>query len=319
MKHFLALAMTACGVAALACSSPVTATQACTDLATAVCNKTSECAPPVFTEVYGDVGTCVSRTTTSCEQALAAPGTGDTPDFTDSCSQGYTSASCTDLLQNNQPQQCVRTTFGTVGAGSACGADGQCSTGVCQIDPTTGCGTCIQPAQAGGACKSSADCVAGLVCAATAQSTTTCVAPVGQSQACSTAVPVIPCQAGLLCSGGNCVQPLAAGSACDPKNSQCDTLNGYWCTPKGTRCVAIKFAGPGETCGYDSTSGDLTACTGAGGAGGCQNVDQKTLQGTCAAAAADGAACDASKGPFCEPPANCISGTCQVVDPSTCH
>ena len=309
-------------VAVVACSS-VSPTQACTDLSAAICDKASQCAPGAFNEVYGDTTTCTTRATASCEQALALKDTADTPDFAEKCSQSYTTVSCGDAADNNPPAACKRTTFGKIADGAACGTAGECASGVCQIDGTTGCGKCIEPVASGQACQSNGDCQTGLVCAAASQSSAVCIAPVGAGATCSTAVPIIPCQEGLICDGAKCQTPLAAGSACNPTKSLCDGVGGYWCTPKGTRCVAVKYAGPNQTCGYDATSGDLTVCTGSGAGAGllgaCMNINQQTGQGTCAAAAPDGAACDLTNGPFCTPPALCLNKTCTIVDPSTCH
>jgi hypothetical protein len=322
--NVLAWAAATGAVAVVACSS-VSPTQACADLGSAVCSKVSECAPTIFTEVYGDVATCSARSASSCEKALALPDTADTPDFAENCSKAYDSLSCGGALQNTPPVDCTRTQHGTIGDGSPCGAAGECASGVCQIDGTTGCGVCIEPAASGQPCKSTSDCQAGLVCALKAappNATAACIAPVGNGAACSNAAPIVPCQSGLICGKNNtCIAPLAAGSACDPAASECDALNGYWCTFMGTRCVAVKYATTGQTCGYDSTTGDLTVCSGGGAApgllGACMNITNG--QGTCAAAAADGASCDAAAGPYCTPPALCLSGTCTVVDPSTCH
>lgn len=321
-KNVLAWLAAAGAAAVVACSS-VSPTQACTDLAKAVCDKAAQCASSVVSEVYGDATTCASRTTSSCEQSLALKDTADTPDFAEKCSVAYATLSCGDALDNVPAADCKRKELGKLSDGSACGTAGQCASSVCQIDGTTGCGKCIEPAAAGAACQSTNDCQDGLVCAA-GTSGGVCIAPAASGATCSTKAPIVPCQGGLICNGTTCQTPLAAGSACDPTpgKSLCDGASGYWCTPKGTRCVAVKFAGPNAACGYDSTTGDSTACTGGGAGAGvlgaCMNIDQKTLQGTCAAAAADGAACDATNGPFCTPPALCLSGKCTVVDPATC-
>jgi hypothetical protein len=313
----------ACGVTIVACSS-VSAEQACTDLAGAVCTKVSECATPLFNEVYGNVATCQSRQAAACQKGLALPTNGDTPGFAEDCSKSYATATCTNVLQNTQTTACTRTTFGTVGDGGACGTDGQCLSGKCQTDSTTGCGKCIEPLGAGQTCQSTSDCQSGLTCVVTATNPTasTCVAPAASGKPCSNTSPVTPCQSGLLCVSGTCTAPLAAGSACDPKASQCDAASGYWCTPVGTRCVPVLYAAAGQPCGYDSTTGDLTACSGGGGGGllgACMNIDKTTGKGTCAGAAADGAPCDNTNGPFCMPPALCLNGACTVVDPATCN
>ncbi len=322
-KILLALAAAAGAAIAVACSG-VSATQACTDLSTAVCNKLEQCAPPLVTAAYGDVPTCATRTEISCNSALALKDTTQTPDLAENCSKTYATLSCDDAFQNNLPAACKPTTTGKIATGSACGTAGECASNVCQIDATTGCGTCIASVAAGGACQSSTDCNAGLVC-----SSAVCVAPAASGGACTTAAPIIPCQVGLVCDGSKCQTPLAAGSACTPNASLCDGAQGYWCTPHGTRCVQILYVATGQPCGYDTNTGDLTACSNSAT---CANVDAKTLMGTCAAPAADNAACDSKLGPFCTPPATCSGvidadagadagapGTCTIRDPSTCH
>jgi len=320
-KTLLSLVVAGASIVVVACSS-ISATQACADLSTAVCNKLNSCAPTLVVEAYGDVGTCATRSALSCNSALALKDTSDTPDLAENCSKQYATMSCNDAFDNDLPAACKPTQAGTVANGGVCGSAGQCSSNVCQIDPTTGCGTCIAPVAAGGACKGSTDCNAGLVC-----SSAVCVAPAAQGQACTTAAPITPCQAGLVCDGSMCQVPLAAGSACTPSKSLCDGSQGYWCTPVGTRCQPILFATTGQPCGYDSKTGDLTVCTASAS---CANVDSKTLMGTCAAPAADGAACSSTSD--CTPPAICLGattsdagadagtpGVCTVRDPSTCH
>ncbi len=320
MRRFFIFLVPASVGLALACSS-TSPTQACTDLATAVCSKVSDCAPFVLTQGYGNVATCTSRTISTCESALALKDTADTPDFAEKCSKAYATLSCDNAFENNPATDCKRTESGKLATGAVCGTAGQCATNVCQVDPQTGCGTCIAAATSGGACKSATDCVAGLVCASAV-----CVAPVGVGQTCSKVDPIIPCGYDLICDTTNkCQTPLAGGSACDTKNPLCDGAKGFWCTPHGTRCTPILTAATGQPCGYNTTTGDLTACSAAGL---CTNIDKTTLMGTCLAPAADGAACDTGSGPLCQPPAVCtgntvdgggIVGTCTIHDPSTCH
>jgi hypothetical protein len=296
---------------AVACSS-VSAQQACSDLATALCAKLGECAPILLSSAYGDSTTCVARAELACGQSLALTNTSDTPSLVESCSQAYSSLSCSDLFQNNPPKACQHTA-GPLTTGTPCGTAGQCASNVC-VTGTGGCGTCGTAAAAGAACKGSSDCIAGLVCAVDASSNLRCVAPAASGADCTNT----PCQVGLVCAGATgskkCAAPLAAGAACDPTTQGCDGAAGYWCTPRGTRCVQIKFAAAGQPCGYDTTTGDLTECSDSGF---CALAASSTT-GTCVAAAADGQACDTTKGPLCVPPAACTNGTCTVTDPATC-
>ncbi len=327
MKRVLWVLPLAASAAAFACSS-VSATQACTDLATAVCNKLENCASPLVTQIYGDAPTCTTRSEVSCNSSLALKTTADTPDLVEKCSVAYGTLACADIFQNNAPAACTPQTAGKLGSGATCGANGQCTSNVCQIDPTSGCGTCIDAVASGQPCKSTSDCQSGLVCSASTATVSVCVTPAASGGTCSTALPIVPCAFGLLCNAGKCQAPLPTGSACTPNASLCDTSKGDWCTPRGTRCTPVLFAGTGQPCGYDGTTGDLTVCSASGA---CQNISQTTGLGTCTAAAADNAACDVAKGPFCLPPAVCetgngpdagadagTAGTCTVHDPSTC-
>jgi hypothetical protein len=325
-RSVLALALAAVASLAGACSS-TSPTQACIDISTAVCAKIESCAPAAISALYGDTATCATRTATTCDAALALKNNGDQAGNVEDCSKAYGSISCTDALGNNVPKECAHKP-GQLADGTACGAAGQCMSGVCQFD-TTGCGKCIEAIAAGANCNATSDCQSGLVCAlsATSQTSTTfvCIAPAASGATCSNAAPVVPCQAGLVCDAGKCATPLAANSACDPtvQPTLCDQANGYFCTPRGTRCMLAIAAGTGQPCGYDAQTGDYSYCTGSGF---CGNVDQQTGLGTCAAPAADGATCDLAQGPLCTPPAVCTittdggtSGTCVVKDPASCQ
>lgn len=308
-----------------ACSS-TSPTQACTDVATAVCNKVAQCASAVVTSIYGDPATCATRTESACNAALAVTNTGDSAGNVEDCAKAYATISCTDALDNNTPSQCVHKP-GKLSNGAVCGTAGQCISGVCQFD-SSGCGKCIDPVATGGTCNATSDCKSGLVCAPTTDTTATCVAPVGSGATCSTKLPVVPCQAGLVCNSktSQCEAPLAAGSACDPsiQPTLCDQANGYFCTPIGTRCQLAIAAQTGQACGYDIKTGNYSYCAGSGF---CGNVDTQTGMGTCVAPAVDGGQCDLAKGPLCMPPAVCkltsgdggTVGTCTVNDPTQCH
>ncbi len=119
-----------------------------------------------------------------------------------------------------------------------------------------------------------------------------------------------PCVAGLVCDAGKCATPQQEQAACTgPGVGNCDAAQGLFCDAGG-KCRKALTAGAGQKCGYDQQSGDFTACL--GGA----TCDATAM--TCTAPAADGAACDLTKGPGCMAPAQCLSGTCTIVDPATC-
>jgi len=318
-----ALAGMAVASAVAACSS-TSPTQACADISNAVCAKIEACAPAAISAIYGDTTTCATRTASTCNAALALKNTGDEAGNVEDCSKAYGSLSCTDALGNTLPKECAHKP-GPLGDGTTCGTAGQCKSGVCQFD-TTGCGKCIEPVAAGSNCTATSDCQSGLVCAPSSDTAAVCIAPAGNGGTCSTKLPVVPCQAGLVCDNGKCAAPLAAGSACDPtvQPTLCDQANGYFCTPRGTRCILAIAATTGQACGYDVQTGDYSYCAGSGF---CGNVDAQTGMGTCVAPAPDNGACDLAKGPLCTPPAACVlapvdggtAGTCTVKDPASCQ
>jgi hypothetical protein len=331
-----ALAIVA-GAAPLACSSSngngndggtdASSMKACTDLANAVCNELQQCTPALVTGVWGSTAACASANESTCAASLALTNTSDTPSTAEACSAAYGSLSCAAAFDNNPPTACIRQTPGPLALGSPCGTPGQCASSVCQVDSVTGCGQCIAAVAAGAACKATSDCQTGLVCAATSATAAVCVAPAATSAACSTKYPIIPCDYDLVCNAGVCQAPLAAGSACNPAASLCDATNGYWCTPYDTRCVLVLFAGTGQACGYDKATGDLTNCSGSGA---CQNVSMTTGLGTCTAPVASGSMCNVVTGPFCIPPAGCMTvpdagadagamGMCTTFNPAMCN
>jgi hypothetical protein len=60
-------------------STGPTASQACGDSARTRCSKYATCQPLGETMRYADDATCVARETLACMNALAAPGTGNSP------------------------------------------------------------------------------------------------------------------------------------------------------------------------------------------------------------------------------------------------
>jgi hypothetical protein len=74
-------------------------------------------------------------------------------------------------------------------------------------------------------------------------------------------------------------------------------------------CKQVSLANAGESCG--TVNGTLVACAANGR---CQNMGGTS---TCQAALEDGASCSAAV-PNCEPPAQCLNGTCTIPDPGTC-
>jgi hypothetical protein len=310
MRLFLLWTATFVALAA-ACSGSTTTTtaspqEACTDLATSICNRLEACYPYAMTVAYGSTATCVTRAAIGCPSAVTATGSVATAADIEACAQAYSAATCDALLDNGAPAACQ--IAGTLAAGTPCGSDLQCagSDGYCK--PTTGsCGVCSSRAALGGACGANDDCQRGFVCA-TSATPATCVTPGAAGATCSTAQ---PCVASLACVNGTCGTPIAAGATCTPAAADaCDAPGGYYCSAAGV-CTQVQTAAAGAACG-ESTTG-ITECA----EGTCKPVTGTTM-GTCQAPAADGAACDATNGPGCLTPAVCINSACTIPNPASC-
>ena len=146
--------------------SGVTAEQACTESANALCSMFDSCAPFAITVLFGDLATCIDVAKSGCLGSLQATKTAATPDAFLKCSQDIKTATCSDVLSNKTPPSC-QPKGGTVGNGMACGDYWQCMSGRCAIPNNATCGVCANLAPAGGACPSDTDdeCDYGLVCA----------------------------------------------------------------------------------------------------------------------------------------------------------
>jgi hypothetical protein len=302
----------------------VTADQACSDLATARCNKRQSCTNGAgITRTYGDLNTCLQREKLSCVDALAAPSQGNTPAGSESCSTTIAGMSCADFLSGNATSACIFA--GALADGASCAFNGQCQSSYCTNEKLTACGTC-GPAPSG-SCDTTA-CARGQECVTdTTAMTMMCQTPGAMGAMCSK---TLPCASDLTCVGttpaamGTC-QPAVAmsGASCDPRDATgpaCDGTIGLHCNGKTKLCDAIQFVGDGMPCGT-LTDGTFAACAGGGL---CALAAGATL-GTCKAPAADGAACDTDVGPPCLAPAKCVTGgasttagTCQLPGATAC-
>jgi hypothetical protein len=309
-------------------ASTITAAQACSDLANARCAKIDSCGGGFGVEVkYGDLATCESRLSAQCVLGLAAPNTGATPANREACSTSIAAEDCPTFLGTDAPDPCVPPA-GTLAAGSACGAAAQCQSTYCAIPVGSACGTCATAPVAGDPCTATGECGgrAGLVCA---KATGTCVTAGVANASCDLTHPcaaeyecVRTLDAGVAGSddagislegkcqlGGTTVGTVCRGNVIDPR---CE--KSVYLTCEDRACAQDSFADAGAPCGdLDGGAADCLA------GGSCQN-------GTCVAPAAEGSACDTVNGPTCLAPARCIgtdndggvTGTCTLVDPSTC-
>ena len=120
------------------------ADSACADVAAARCAQRSTCSNGIgVTKVYGDMTTCLAREKLGCTNALAAKGTGNTPDRTEQCVAALKTESCADYFAGNVPAACINT--GTLTDGSGCAFAGQCSSTYCVGLTDAACGTCGRP------------------------------------------------------------------------------------------------------------------------------------------------------------------------------
>ena len=304
----LGLVILACGDSTTR-APPLTADQACASVDTALCAKLDSCAQLLVQAQYGDAATCADRLKLQCVPALAAPGSSQTPTTLDACAKSVAGVSCADLTANVSTDAC-KVKPGKVDNGKACGVDAQCVSTACIIDYTTGCGVCGARVASGGACGGAGQgpCDYGTKCIGAV-----CKKPGVAGDKCTDAN---DCGYELACKAGACALSDPAGTPCTPtakaEVDTCDRVKGVYCQPTSKLCAAFKTAKVGETCGYDTASGNYTVCVGASY---CK-PGANPLLGICRATVADGASC--APGEQCQPPALCLGAVCKIIDPSSC-
>src|SRR5208283_495210 len=161
------------------------------------------------------------------------------------------------------------------------------------------CGACGTRSPVGGACAYPADCEqTGLTCVGGS-----CVPLAVLGAACDQ---THPCEPLLYCSGiGMCLARLELGATCDPNaQNPCDLTTSLTCS-LDSKCVEAPIESIGAACG-STAGGAVTVCESSGV---CQTPGGSTL-GTCIAAAAEGAGCNPTLGPYCMPPAACLGMVC---------
>lgn len=304
-------------VAAVACSGSAfssgdSASQACTDLATNLCNKLDSCAPFLVTYAYGSASECATRLQINCPNVITANGSGATASDVEACAQALSSTSCADLESNSQPSACQ--IAGTLAAGTPCGANEQCAgpNGYCKIASGAVCGACATLSAAGGTCSVNGDCQTGLVCGTAVGATSgACVTPGAAGAMCDAAH---PCQGTLGCYNATCSSPVEAGQACDVLAQNCDFGQGQYCDLSSKVCAQVQTATAGEACGHSASTNTYTVCANEAPC----NGSSLTTPGTCGAVAADGAPCGPNMA-NCQAPAVCVNGACTVPDASSCQ
>jgi len=187
---------------------------------------------------------------------------------------------------------------GTLPGGEPCSDDSQCAGGRCDASP---CGVCGSWLEAGQPCAVGAlPCRRGTRCWV---ETGECKPLGSDGDACRTREDCIPT---LTCVGGTCSPRAELDEPCST-NSDCDSANTLTCDPVTRRCVRATAAAVGEPCGEDN----LFLCE-------PDATCDRFLSGQCIARIADGAACEQGGLASCTSPAQCVSGTCKIVDPADC-
>jgi hypothetical protein len=324
----IVVALGACG------GSGVTISKACADLAMTRCAKRASCTVAGnatgagIVREYGDNATCLTRETLSCMQGLSAKSTGNSPDEVEQCIATYATLSCADFLANNIQAPCVAT--GLLSDGSPCAFAGQCKSTYCINASRSACGTCGAAPAIGADCSLST-CARGVDCLALQSSTTPppmqCTAYLLSGGKCNRDN---PCDFGLSCVGstkavmGSCMAAVTTvGGACDPNQQTapgCDRQAGLFCNAMSKTCTAVTFAAAAAVCGLGS-DGNFTDCTGGDCVG--YTLGANAMPGQCKAKVTEGSACDTTLGPFCLPPAKCVTsngtaGTCTIPDGNKC-
>ncbi len=235
----------------------MTATQACTKYARAVCERKNEC---------GLGNDDCAKAVANCPDSLFSDGSTRDAASTWQCAFVMRQRSCLDVYLSANPS-CV--TPGTKKTGETCIAAAQCASLAC-TGSTTSCGSCLQRVTKGQACSISngTTCDRGLTCET---ATGTCVDLPTKSfdDTVSTGLEIGKdcdltrnlCATGAYCEltdGGTgvCTARIAEGQDCVNSGS---CIEGTYCFQEGNRCYKIPSAG--GRCGNDVETGNALWCT----------------------------------------------------------
>ncbi len=208
------------------------------------------------------------------------PSSSLTPSRATACAASLGAVECSKFLLGDLGDAC-NPAPGLLDNGAACIDGPQCKSTFCAKPLSDHCGMCAAPTSEGDACVNQA------------------------------------CSRGTACSDATkkCAKPTSGkvGASCNGQED-CDLAHGVGCNTFSKKCIALALASNGKTCGADNLVAPtkFTLCEAAGTCSAITN-------GTCSAAAADGASCTAgASGPYCLGPSKCISSKCTLPDPSTC-
>jgi hypothetical protein len=291
--------------------TPGSASAACSDLVSALCDKINECNPVEIATEYGDVTSCKTRTSLSCANFDQLPGTSWTPDKVEACATAFRTAQCEEGLLEGFGSDACKSEPGSLPNGSPCGDSSQCAGGHCNKIATTDgglttsgpCGVC-ETGPSASTCGDAGPCITTQRCQYDPSVGYACVTPVPQGAACG---PAIPCAAGLTCKDNVCAPRSVAGGPCTGSG---DCVSSTSCIDM--TCQTPTLVGPGETC-------DPPRSRCSGGSDCVLSTSDAGTTRTCVARAADGAPCDNSTGPRCTSPARCTDGICTIPDSTHCQ
>src|SRR5580700_579535 len=143
--------------------APLTANEACSQSATMHCTQLQTCSPFDLEKKFGDLTTCEARISLQCTDALAAPGTANTPDNVVACATATSSESCTAFLSDKTiPTACITKT-GSADTASSRQFAAQCSSAFCDFATDEVCGECAAQPVVGTSCASQT-CGQNLIC-----------------------------------------------------------------------------------------------------------------------------------------------------------
>jgi hypothetical protein len=295
------------------------AADSCRARAQVVCHAFAACpqSSQLFDTQYANEAECVAGFTTGCLTFLPGPTLpGSSLNIFDD------NATCTAALaQNDLCDTALRLIYGsnrfpitgcfpspgTLMTGDPCIDPRQCASSYCQFRDN--CGRCADRAAAGQSCAINQDCafdsacINGL-CRNYAQSGASCSA-------------TAPCNLGETCQSGKCKPLVDAGSACDPR--QPSPCNFGYCGLTDSICHTIpNDLKPGDPCGYDSVTGEISAC----GIGSVCVLINQASQGLCVDRVEPGGRCffaTGFQGGQCDVNSFCVNGVCTTPgDPLVC-
>ncbi len=278
------------------------ADKACTDEASAFCERLEKCNPFGLLTQFGARPQCNDRMKIHCIAGRGATGSTFATDKIAGCAKALPTVSCYDFVTKNLPAGCADS--GILDDGKGCGSNYQCRSGDCRVDKGM-CGLCGPTSVAidgtcttDGPCGAQARCVSGK-----------CTRLVKTGGDCDTSIGLSCWLGAVACVGNKCTEnAMKAGDACDELS--CDYLTGLLCNATTKVCDKIVLAKAGETCVIGDKPCEASAF--------CKTDGTRT--GKCVARAVDGAGCDPSVGAVCVFPYRCdsTSSKCVPPDPSQC-